>query len=268
MAVDVGKSLSEASLSGKAGSDGRWDCAEVETDYPELTDSLCRLLEAEEAKPCSQGTESVTMSGYSRLATGVTQGGSSYHQELSSGSPSGFPRARPNLSETETLSYRATDGNVPLHVRQKFLSSEEQQMFCCQLEELIHWLYNIADIADSWVPSSSDAESIKASLHRYLEFKKDVAKHRSLTESVLERGEALLDCMASNSPALKDTLGLIAKQSEVLETHAEHLYESVLAAAGPLQGKDGMEDKGVQQTAAQRVPPVSDVGFVSQSQDG
>lgn len=27
-----------------------------------------------------------------------------------------------------------------------------------------------------------------------------MANHRSLTESVLERGEALLDCMASNSP--------------------------------------------------------------------
>ncbi|XP_009701892.1 PREDICTED: LOW QUALITY PROTEIN: centrosomal protein of 68 kDa, partial [Cariama cristata] len=85
------------------------------------------------------------------------------------------------------------------------------KMFCCQLEELIRWLYNVADITDSWVPPSPDTESVKASLHRYLEFRKDVANHRSLTESVLERGEALLDCMASNSPALKDTLGLIAK---------------------------------------------------------
>ncbi|NXJ52459.1 CEP68 protein, partial [Spizaetus tyrannus] len=127
------------------------------------------------------------------------------------------------------------------------------KMFCCQLEELIRWLYNVADITDSWVPASLDAESVKASLHRYLEFRKDVANHRSLTESVLERGEALLDCMASNSPALKDTLGLIAKQSEELESHAEHLYESVLAAVGPMQGEDGMEDKGVQQTAAQWV---------------
>ncbi|KAK2531792.1 Cep68, partial [Columba guinea] len=142
------------------------------------------------------------------------------------------------------------------------------KMFCCQLEELIRWLYNVADITDSWVPASPDTESVKASLHRCMEFRKDVADHRSLTESVLERGEALLDCMASNSPdvvlaryyhlrhtfcfpALKDTLGLIAKQSEELETHAEHLYESALAAAGPAQGQGAMEGEGVQQTAAQ-----------------
>ncbi|XP_075003737.1 centrosomal protein of 68 kDa isoform X2 [Calonectris borealis] len=142
------------------------------------------------------------------------------------------------------------------------------KMFCCQLEELIRWLYNVADITGSWVPASPDTESVTASLHRYLEFKKDVADHRSLTESVLERGEALLDCMASSSPALKDTLGLIAKQSEELETHAEHLYESVLAAVGPTQGEDGMEDEGVQQTAAQWVLPLSDPGCVSQSRDG
>ncbi|NWI35424.1 CEP68 protein, partial [Picathartes gymnocephalus] len=118
------------------------------------------------------------------------------------------------------------------------------KMFCCQLEELIHWLYTVADVTGSWVPPSPDAESVSASLHRYLEFRKDVADHRSLTESVLERGEALLDCMASNSPALKDTLGLIAKQSEELESHAEHLYESILAAVGPVRGKDEGQDKG------------------------
>ncbi|NXR74350.1 CEP68 protein, partial [Pycnonotus jocosus] len=108
------------------------------------------------------------------------------------------------------------------------------KMFCCQLEELIHWLYTVVDVTSSWVPPSPDARSVSASLRRYLEFRKDVADHRGLTESVLERGEALLDCMASNSPALKDTLGLIAKQSEELESHAEHLYQSILAAVGPV----------------------------------
>ncbi|NXO16907.1 CEP68 protein, partial [Oriolus oriolus] len=117
------------------------------------------------------------------------------------------------------------------------------KMFCCQLEELIRWLYNVVDVTGSWVPPSPDAESVSASLHRYLEFRKDVADHRSLTESVLERGEALLDCMASNSPVLKDTLGLIAKQSEELESHAEHLYESILAAVGPVRGKDAVQDE-------------------------
>ncbi|XP_008941066.1 PREDICTED: centrosomal protein of 68 kDa, partial [Merops nubicus] len=74
------------------------------------------------------------------------------------------------------------------------------KMFCCQLEELIRWLYNVVEVTESWAPASPDAESVRASLHRCLEFKKDVADHRSLTESVLERGEALLDCMASSSP--------------------------------------------------------------------
>ncbi|NWU37461.1 CEP68 protein, partial [Hylia prasina] len=110
------------------------------------------------------------------------------------------------------------------------------KMFCCQLEELIRWLYTVVDVTGSWVPPLPDAESVSVSLRRYLEFRKDVANHQSLTESVLERGEALLDCMASNSPALKDTLALIAKQSEELESHAEHLYQSILAAVGQDKG--------------------------------
>ncbi|NXI63635.1 CEP68 protein, partial [Anseranas semipalmata] len=145
--------------------------------------------------------------------------------------------------------------NAKVHPKEKGQQSESLaqciQMFCCQLEELICWLYSVADITDSWIPPTPDAASMKASLHRCLEFRKDVADHRSLTESVLQRGEALLECMASNSPALKDTLGLIAKQSEELENHAERLYKSVLGAVDPVQGEDGEQDDGVQQTAAQ-----------------
>uniref|UniRef100_A0A8C5X0N8 Centrosomal protein 68 n=1 Tax=Malurus cyaneus samueli TaxID=2593467 RepID=A0A8C5X0N8_9PASS len=108
-----------------------------------------------------------------------------------------------------------------------------EQMFCCQLEELIRWLYNVAYVTGTMLLFSLPCQ----------EFRKDVADHRSLTESVLERGEALLDCMASNSPALKDTLGLIAKQSEELESHAERFYQSILAAVGPVQGKDAGQDE-------------------------
>ncbi|NXG75134.1 CEP68 protein, partial [Baryphthengus martii] len=137
------------------------------------------------------------------------------------------------------------------------------KMFCCQLEELIGWLYNIADTTSSWVPTPRGAEGVEASLHHCLEFKKDVADHRSLAESVLERGEALLSCMAANSPALKDTLNLIEKQSEELETHAENLYESILAAVGPVPGKDGTEDEGVKQTNTQWVRSRGQTSFAA-----
>ncbi|XP_068796805.1 centrosomal protein of 68 kDa isoform X3 [Struthio camelus] len=147
------------------------------------------------------------------------------------------------------------------------------KMFCCQLEELIRWLYKVADARDKWIPPAPDVWRLKASVHRYLEFKKDVADHRGLTESVLHRGEALLKCMASNSPALKDTLDLIAKQSEELENHVARLYKSVLAAMEPGQGEDALEDVGVWQTAAQAkaakwAMPLADMGFISQSLDG
>ncbi|NXH13762.1 CEP68 protein, partial [Bucco capensis] len=123
------------------------------------------------------------------------------------------------------------------------------KQFCWQLEELLAWLYKVVAMSASWLPAAPEPESTRAALHHCLEFRKDVAKHRSLTERVLQRGEALLDCMAANSPALKDTLGLIAKQSQELESHVESLYESVLAAVD----KDGLEDRDMQQTPSPEV---------------
>ncbi|XP_067421356.1 centrosomal protein of 68 kDa isoform X2 [Emydura macquarii macquarii] len=122
---------------------------------------------------------------------------------------------------------------------------------CITLEELIHWLYKVAEVTDNWIPPGPDMESVKTSLHRYLQFKKDVADHQTLTESVLQRGETLLKCMASNSPVLKDTLGLIAKQAEELESHAERLYKSVLAATDTIAGDSLIKDGDTQQTVAQ-----------------
>lgn len=129
MAVDVGKSLSEASLSGNAESSGRWGCAEVETDYPELAHSLRQVVGAEQAKPCPQGMDSVALSGHSRLGSSVTQGGSSYRQEVSSASASRLPRARESPLATEALIYGVSDsGDAPRHLRHRFLSSEEHQV--------------------------------------------------------------------------------------------------------------------------------------------
>lgn len=126
MAVDVGKSPSEASLSGDAEADGKWDCTGLEMDYPELADCLHQLLGPEEATSCPQGTEAV--------AVNVSQGGSSYPEEESSASAPRLPRARASLPETQTSLRRATDGaGVPPPGGHWFLSSEEQQVsrFTC-----------------------------------------------------------------------------------------------------------------------------------------
>lgn len=110
------------------------------------------------------------------------------------------------------------------------------QAFCCQLEELIHWLYNVTDITDLGSPPRSSLTGLKSSLQLYRQFKKDVDEHRSLTESVLEKGEILLQCLLDNTPVLKDVLGRIAKQSGELESHADRLYDSILASLDMLAG--------------------------------
>ncbi|XP_032998618.1 centrosomal protein of 68 kDa isoform X2 [Lacerta agilis] len=82
------------------------------------------------------------------------------------------------------------------------------------------------------------------------EFKKDLADHQTLTENVLQDGDRLLKCMVSDSPVLQNTLGLIAKQSDRLESHAERLYETLLAAMDTL-GDGLIKNCDAQQTAAQ-----------------
>ncbi|XP_012494654.1 PREDICTED: centrosomal protein of 68 kDa [Propithecus coquereli] len=115
--------------------------------------------------------------------------------------------------------------------------------FCCQLEELIHWLYNVADVTDRGTPPRSNLIGLKSSLQLYRQFKKDIDEHQSLTESVLQKGEILLQCLLDNTPVLKDVLGRIAKQSSELESHADRLYDSILASLDMLAGCTLIPDK-------------------------
>lgn len=41
------------------------------------------------------------------------------------------------------------------------------QTFCCQLEELILWLYNVADITNHLAPPKSNLKGLKSSLQLY-----------------------------------------------------------------------------------------------------
>ncbi|XP_036982211.2 centrosomal protein of 68 kDa isoform X2 [Artibeus jamaicensis] len=108
--------------------------------------------------------------------------------------------------------------------------------FCCQLEELIHWLYNVADVTDHLTPPKSSLTGLKSSLQLYRQFKRDIDEHQSLTENVLKKGEILLKCLLDNTPVLQDVLGRIAKQPSQLESHADHLYDTILASVDMLAG--------------------------------
>ncbi|XP_027721216.1 centrosomal protein of 68 kDa [Vombatus ursinus] len=117
------------------------------------------------------------------------------------------------------------------------------KIFCCYLEELICWLYKVAEVTDNLIPPKSNLASLKSSLQLYRQFKKDIAEHQSLTESVLQKGEILLQCLLDNASVLKDVLGLIARQSSELEDHAERLYDSVLAALDMMARASGPDSK-------------------------
>ncbi|XP_063299847.1 centrosomal protein of 68 kDa isoform X1 [Pelobates fuscus] len=104
------------------------------------------------------------------------------------------------------------------------------QKFCLELEKLIQWLYGVAETVDNWIAPKPDVESIQSALSLYLKFKKDIAEHQGLAETVVKNGELLLKYMSVNSSVLKDTLVLISKQSGELEKHSERLYASVLEA--------------------------------------
>ncbi|XP_060043169.1 centrosomal protein of 68 kDa isoform X2 [Erinaceus europaeus] len=108
--------------------------------------------------------------------------------------------------------------------------------FCCQLEELILWLYNVADVTNHLTSPKSNLTGVKSSLQLYRQFKKDINEHQFLTESVLQKGEILLQCLLDNTPVLKDVLGRISKQPSELENHADHLYDSILTSLDVLAG--------------------------------
>ncbi|XP_041106844.1 centrosomal protein of 68 kDa-like isoform X2 [Polyodon spathula] len=104
------------------------------------------------------------------------------------------------------------------------------QTFCYKLGELIQWLYKVAEQMNNWNPPAPDIDSVKTSLDVYKKFQKEVDEHQPLTTAVLKTGEILLGCMSSTFPVLKETLGLVEKQSQALDKHAEHLYSSILTA--------------------------------------
>uniref|UniRef100_A0A8B9X8N5 Centrosomal protein 68 n=1 Tax=Bos mutus grunniens TaxID=30521 RepID=A0A8B9X8N5_BOSMU len=86
-------------------------------------------------------------------------------------------------------------------------------------------------------PPRKGGEQGKESLVQCVQqFKKDIDEHQSLTESVLQKGEILLQSLLDNTPVLKDVLGRISRQPSALESHADRLYDTILASLDTLAG--------------------------------
>ncbi|PNI66472.1 CEP68 isoform 2 [Pan troglodytes] len=164
------------------------------------------------------------------------------------GVSSGLLKTRPSLParlDQWPFSDPDAEGQLPRKGGEQGKESLVQcvKTFCCQLEELICWLYNVADVTDHGTAARSNLTSLKSSLQLYRQFKKDIDEHQSLTESVLQKGEILLQCLLENTPVLEDVLGRIAKQSGELESHADRLYDSILASLDMLAGCTLIPDK-------------------------
>ncbi|KAJ8360300.1 hypothetical protein SKAU_G00168250 [Synaphobranchus kaupii] len=108
------------------------------------------------------------------------------------------------------------------------------QEFCSNLEQLIIWLYKVVEKMERLTPPTAEIESVKSSLADYQTFQREVSTQQPLTAAVLHKGGILLSSMDSTAPVLKETLRQIEKQSRALETHAEHLFSSILSAMDSL----------------------------------
>ncbi|XP_070092416.1 centrosomal protein of 68 kDa isoform X8 [Equus przewalskii] len=144
----------------------------------------------------------------------------------------------PAMLDRRAFSDPDADGQPPRRGGEQGKESLMQcvKTFCCQLEELIRWLYNVADVTNHLTPAKSNLTGLRSSLQLYRQFKKDIDEHQFLTESVLQKGEILLQCLLDNTPVLKDVLRRISKQPSELESHADHLYDTILASLDMLAG--------------------------------
>ncbi|XP_061288788.1 centrosomal protein of 68 kDa isoform X3 [Bos javanicus] len=112
-------------------------------------------------------------------------------------------------------------------------------------------------------PPRKGGEQGKESLVQCVQqFKKDIDEHQSLTESVLQKGEILLQSLLDNTPVLKDVLGRISRQPSALESHADRLYDTILASLDTLAGCTLTPDST---PAAHRSTGVKGISLVSRA---
>ncbi|XP_075391738.1 centrosomal protein of 68 kDa [Tenrec ecaudatus] len=170
-----------------------------------------------------------------------TAGEGSLLSSLASGVPSGQLRSRPSCQSRLDLRVSSHWGAAGRQSGEEGEQGEASLMqcvktFCCQLEELTHWLYNVAGLTDLSVPCQPSLTGLRSSLQLYRQFKNNIDEHQFLTERVLQKGELLLQCLLDSTPVLEEVLARIAEQPGELERHADHVYDSILASLDMLAG--------------------------------
>ncbi|XP_058508112.1 centrosomal protein of 68 kDa [Solea solea] len=93
------------------------------------------------------------------------------------------------------------------------------QVFCSHLEQLIQHLYAASEKIELLAQPAVDITRLKLSLDEY---QREVRNHLPLTSCVMHSGQLLLRCINSMSPFLRDTLQLVARESEALQSYNQH----------------------------------------------
>ncbi|XP_039996122.1 centrosomal protein of 68 kDa isoform X2 [Xiphias gladius] len=149
--------------------------------------------------------------------------------------------SRSSLREVEALVEQLCGLTLPGSQRSSQEGQEQShslmqhiQVFCSHLEQLIQQLYTVSEKMELLAAPTVDIDSVKSSLAEYQSFQREVSSHQPLTSCVLHAGQLLLSCINTTSPLLRNTLLLVERQCEALQTNTEPLFSSILSAMDSL----------------------------------
>ncbi|KAG7491065.1 hypothetical protein JOB18_048138 [Solea senegalensis] len=112
------------------------------------------------------------------------------------------------------------------------------QVFCSHLEQLLQYLYAASEKIQLLAQPAVDIARLKLSLDEY---QREVRNHLPLTSCVMHSGQLLLRSINSMSPFLRDTLQLVARESEALQSYNQHFSTDNLVQQSRDQSSLGVQ---------------------------
>ncbi|XP_018549599.1 centrosomal protein of 68 kDa isoform X2 [Lates calcarifer] len=161
------------------------------------------------------------------------------------------------VEQLHDLTLPGSQGSSQEHQEQSDSLIQHIQVFCSHLGQLIQQLHTVLEKMELLAAPTVDINGVKSSLAEYQTFQVEVNSHQPLISSVLHSGQLLLSCINTTSPLLRDTLLMIERQSEALQTYTEHLFSSILFAMDSLtQPSKPSQPSLVQQSREEDLRPV------------